>query len=153
MRIRALQGVLCVVGSLLSAGAIADNCSGTWHNAGQLAETHDLGNGVTLTSFSALSSMNAIFSDRNEMRTGACSGYLLTMPDGKVREVFACARKNNKGEVAVDEGSLEPGAKRGTWKVTSATGSLASSIGDSGWWTEDINDGKVSAGMWGGTCK
>ena len=150
VRTRALQGVLTVVGLLLSVGAFADNCSGTWHNVGQMADTQDLGDGVSLTSFSALASNT--YTERNEIRTGACAGYVLTLPDGKTRLVYACARKNKKGEIAIDEGSLEPDAKRGTWKVTSATGSLTKSIGDSGWWSQDIADGKVSAGTWGGTC-
>ena len=44
-------------------------------------------------------------------------------------------------------------ADRGTWKVTSATGALAKTIGDSGWWTPAIDDGKVGIGIFGGTCK
>ena len=87
-----------------------------------------------------------------ELRVGACSGYVLTMADGKVRVVYACAR-NSAGDVAVDEGTLEPGADRGTWKTTSATGALAKSAGDSGWWKEAVDNGKVTAGIWGGTCK
>jgi hypothetical protein len=75
------------------------------------------------------------------------------MPDGKVRVVYACARKNKAGDISVDEGSLEPGAERGTWKVTTATGGLAKQIGTSGWWQGAIDDGKVNAGIWGGTCK
>ena len=147
---QALRAISLVAGLILSAMAFADNCSGTWHNVDQIDHTEELGNGVALTSFSALSSN--VYRERNEIRTGSCSGYVLTMPDGKTRVAYACARKNKLGDIAVDEGTREPGAKRGTWKVTSATGSLAGSIGDSGWWQEDINDGKVSAGTWGGTC-
>ena len=82
-----------------------------------------------------------------------CAGYALTTADGKVRVVYACARKNKAGDVAVEEGSLEPGAERGTWKVTLATGALAKSVGDSGWWKPAVDNGKVTIGIWGGTCK
>jgi hypothetical protein len=147
---RALQGVLLVVGVAMSGTAFSEKCSGTYHNVGDVADTHDLGNGVTLTAWSAFSSNYD--NGTNEIRPGACTGYTLTMADGNFRVVYACARKTSDGSVAVDEGSLEPGAERGTWKITSATGSLAKTLGDSGWWQGTIQDGKVSAGIWGGNC-
>jgi len=146
----ALTAIILIGGAALSGIARADNCSGTWHNVAQSADTQDLGAGVKLTSFSALSSDT--FKESGELRVGACSGYVLAMPDGKVRVVFGCARRNSAGDVAVDEGSLEPGADKGTWKITSATGALAKTVGDSGWWKGTIENGKVSAGIWGGTC-
>jgi hypothetical protein len=131
--------------------ALADNCTGTWHNAAQTAETKDLGNGVKLTTFSAASS-NA-FAESGDILVGGCTGYVLSHPDGRYRLVYSCARKNAAGDVLVDEGSQEPGEKQGTWKDTVATGALAKRLGDSGWWKATIDDGKVTAGIWGGTCK
>ena len=135
----------------ICTAALADNCAGTYTNVGHTGDKQDLGKGVTLISFSSLS--GGTWNNSEEVRTGACTGYVLTMADGKSRVVYACARKNKAGDVAVDEGSLEPGAERGTWKITSATGALAKTIGDSGWWKTAVDDGKVTSGIWGGTCK
>jgi hypothetical protein len=146
----ALQAVILGAGILLCGAAWADNCSGTYHSVGHTADTQDFGKGVKLTSFSALSS---VAWKTGELLTGACSGYALAMADGKVRVVYACVRKNKEGDSYVDEGSLEPGAERGKWNITTATGALAKTIGSSGWWQGAIDDGKVSAGMWGGNCK
>lgn len=143
--------VVLVAGFCASSMVYAENCSGTYHNVGHVADTQDLGNGVTLASFTSLSSN--FFKESGELRAGSCSGYVLSMADGKVRVVYACARKNKAGDVAVDEGTLEPGASRGTWNVTTATGALARAIGDSGWWQGAIEHGKVSAGTWGGICR
>ena len=135
----------------LCTAASADNCSGTYTNAWRTADKQDLGKGITLTNISSLTS--SAYNNSDEVRIGSCTGYVLTMADGKSRVVYACACKNKAGDVAVDEGSLEPGTDRGTWKVTSATGALAKTIGDSGWWTPAIDDGKVGIGIFGGTCK
>ncbi|UCH47229.1 MAG: hypothetical protein JSU95_14185 [Betaproteobacteria bacterium] len=148
---RALQGLLFVICLAMSGTAFSDNCSGTWTTVGNVADTHDLGNGVTLTAWSSLSS--AYWNEIEEMVAGTCTGYTLTMADGTSRTVFACARRNSQGDVQVDEGSLEPGAERGTWKITTATGAFAKRMGNSGWWQGTIQDGKVGAGIWGGNCK
>lgn len=138
------------VALLASGAAFADNCSGTYHSVGNMFDSLDIGSGVKVSAFSALSS-NA-FKD-GEVRAGACAGYMLNASDGKMRMVYACARKNKAGDVAVDEGTFEPGASRGTWKITMATGALAKMLGDSGWWQPVVENGKVIAGIWGGTCK
>ena len=148
--LRCLKLVLTAGIALGGVAIAADNCSGTYHNVGNMADTQDIGGGVKLTAFSALSSNQ--FKD-GEMRGGACSGYVINLPDGKARAVYACARKNKSGDVAIEEGSFEPGAERGTWKITSATGALAKTIGDSGWWHPVVENGKVVAGVWGGNCK
>jgi hypothetical protein len=129
----------------------ADNCSGTYTVVGNVGDKQDLGNGITLTTFQSHSSNQ--WNETGEVRVGTCSGYFLTMADGKARMVYACARKNKDGDTVVDEGSLEPGADRGSWKVTHATGKLAKMLGDSGWWKAVADNGKVTIGVWGGTCK
>src|SRR5579859_7692720 len=145
-----VSGVCCVL--LSGVARAAENCSGNYTSVGHAADTQDLGNGVTLTSFSAMSSSSR--NNTEDLLVGACTGYVLTMADGKVRVVYACARKNKAGDVVVDEGSLEPGADRGTGKYTSGTGTLAKRVGDSGWWKNAVdNNGKVTIGVWGGTCK
>ena len=130
----------------------AERCTGTFTNVVQSSETIDLGNGVSLTTFSLRGGNQ---SNLGTIAVGGCSGYALAMPDGKLRVVYACARKTKDGDVWVDEGSLEPGAERGTWKATVSTGAMAKlfPVGSNGWWQATTNDGKVTAGIWEGTCK
>ena len=146
-----LQGVLFVVGLTMSGAAFSERCTGTWHGVGNVADTHDLGNGVTLTLWSNRSS--TYWNEIKEMVGGTCTGYTLTMANGTSRTVFACARRNSQGDVQVDEGSLEPGAERGTWKMTVATGAFANRVGNSGWWQGTLQDGNIAAGIWEGNCK
>lgn len=150
MKMRITAAVLVSASILTSTAALADNCKGTYHNVGHMADTQDIGAGVKLTSFMGLSS--STWTENNESRVGSCAGYAISLPDGKARVVFVCARKNAAGDVAVDEGSLEPGADKGSWKVNYATGALAKRVGDSGWWQPVVDNGKVTAGVWGGNC-
>lgn len=151
MQDQTMKVLVFLAGTALSGGAFADNCNGTYHNVGHTADTQDIGAGVKITSFSGMSSNH--WTEKAESRVGTCAGYAISLPDGKARVVYVCARKNAAGDVSVDEGSLEPGADKGNWKVTYATGALAGQIGTSGWWKPVVDNGKVTAGAWGGTCK
>jgi len=146
-----LQGVLFAVGITMSGAAFSEKCTGSYHNVGSVADTHDLGNGVTVTAWSNRGT--SYWNEINEMVAGSCTGFTLTMADGTSRTLYACARRSSSGDVMVDEGSFEPGAERGTWTITTATGAFAPRVGNSGWWQGTIQDGNVSAGIWEGNCK
>ena len=133
-----------------SNSLLAENCSGRWTNVGQSAETIDLGNGHTLTIFSARGSAT---SDNSPMTgVGQCGGYVLTTPDGKSRLSYACARKTKNGDSWSDFGGIEPGADRGTWKQSGGTGVFAGK-NNSGWWQAVVEDGKTTTGIWSGNCQ
>lgn len=140
---------LCV--SLICSGPVlADNCNGRWTNVTQSAETIDLGNGHTLTIFSARGSAT---SDNSAMTgIGQCGGYVLTTPDGKSRLGYACARKTKNGDSWSDYGGIEPGADHGTWKQSGGTGVFAGKNNNSGSWQAVVEDGKTTTGIWTGNC-
>ncbi len=84
--------ITLVAGTLgwVPASFSAERCTGTFTNVAQSGETIDLGNGVTLISFSARSGNQ---SNLGTIAVGAYSGYVLTMPGGTARVVYAYARK------------------------------------------------------------
>ena len=130
--------------------ALGENCGGRWTNVTQSAETIDLGNGHTLTIFSARGSST---SDNSAyVGVGQCGGYVLTTPDGKSRLGYACARKTKNGDSWSDFGGIEPGADRGTWKQSGGTGPFAGK-NNSGWWQAVVDDGKTTTGVWSGNCQ
>lgn len=132
-----------------SNSLLADNCTGRWTNVSQSAETMDLGNGHTLTIFSARGSST---SDNSPMTgVGQCGGYVLTTPDGKSRLGYACARKTKNGDSWSDFGGIEPGADHGTWKQSGGTGVFAGK-NNSGSWQAVVEDGKTTTGIWSGNC-
>jgi hypothetical protein len=130
--------------------AFADNCGGRWTNVTESAETIDLGNGHTLTIFSARGSSTS--DNSGYVGVGQCGGYVLTTPDGKSRLGYACARKNKNGDSWSDFGGIEPGTDRGTWKQSGGTGAFAGKD-NSGWWQAVVEDGKTTTGIWGGNCQ
>ena len=150
--VRVMQWFTVLFVTLIWSGSsLADNCTGRWTNVGQSAETIDLGNGHTLTIFSARGSTT---SDNSAMTgVGQCGGYVLTMPDGKSRLGYACARKNKNGDSWSDYGSIEPGADRGTWKQSGGTGVFAGKNNNSGWWQAVMDDGKTTTGIFSGNCQ
>ena len=97
-----------VIGSALAfavmafvcGNALADNCNGRWTNTSMSGDTIDLGDGHTLTTFFARGSLTSDNSPMNAV--GACGGYVLTTPDGKVQLAYACARKNKNGDTFSD---------------------------------------------------
>lgn len=138
------------VGTMLSGEAMSKECTGRWTNVGQSAETIDLGEGHTLTIFSARGSAT---SDNSPMTgIGQCGGYVLTTPDGKSRLAYACLRKTKDGDSWSDAGGIEPGADRGTWTQTGGTG-VFSGKNNSGTWQAVVDDGKVTTGTWTGNCQ
>ena len=148
---------LCKIGFFLGISGLAygsafaaDNCNGRFTNVAQSGETIDLGKGHTLVIFVARGSSTSENSPHNGV--GGCGGYVLTTPDGKSRLAYACARKNKDGDSWSDAGGVEPGADRGTWTQTGGTGVFAGKT-NSGWWQAVVDDGKVTSGTWGGTCK
>jgi hypothetical protein len=149
-RVSLLAGAFVIGTGLLSSGvAVADNCSGHFHNVTHSLSTVEVGKGHTLTSFIFHSSTNSENSSNNAI--GECSGYALATPDGKTRMAGICARKTKDGDSFSDTWVLEPGAERGTWKMASGTGALAGKSW-SGWWQLVFSEGKAAFGKWGGNC-
>jgi len=142
----------CIVGTglLLCGTAFADNCTGYDALVTTSAETRDLGNGMTLTTFqseSILITDNSIYN----LVTGQCSGTALTTPDGKARSNGHCARHDKDGHTQSIEWSQGAGAEKGTWKSTGGTGKFAGKT-DSGWFQNVRSDGKMAVTKWGGNC-
>lgn len=144
------NGFVLAAGALLCGGALADNCSGRYSNVTLSAETIEVAKGLSVTYFHARGSAT---SDNYVLNNGVgmCGGYALAMPDGKVRLVGVCARKNKDGDTWSDEWSMEPGAQRGVWRQSAGTGALAGKT-NSGWWQPLASDGKTDTGTWGGNC-
>src|SRR4051812_16598447 len=125
-----ISACVIVAGLAVPAAGRADNCSGRFNNVGVHAETFEVAKGHSVTAFalrSSSTSENSIFN-----AVGGCAGYALAMPDGKLRVIGVCARKNKDGDSYSDEWGLEPGAQRGWWKVAGATGTYAGKVGTSG---------------------
>jgi hypothetical protein len=129
--------------------SLAASCNGRWTNVSQSAETIDLGNGHTLTIFSAKGSSTS--ENSALVGIGQCGGYVLTTPDGKSRLAYACARKTKDGDSWSDAGGIEPGADHGTWKQTGGTG-VFSGKSNGGTWQAVVDDGKTTTGTWTGNC-
>lgn len=145
-----LNVLVGAVGLSLYPPAHAEPCSGRWSNVTVSSETMEVVKGHSVTYFHARGSATSDnYSAFNAV--GACGGYALVMPDGKVRVVGVCARKNKDGDSYSDEWSMEPGAQRGVWKQSGGTGALAGKT-NSGWWQVLADDGKASTGTWGGNC-
>ena len=144
-------GLVLGLTGFASVPALADNCNGRFTNVGQSAETIDLGNGHTLTVFSARGSSTSENTAHNGV--GGCGGYVLSTPDGKTRMAYSCVRKNKDGDSWSDAGGIEPGATKGTWAQTGGTGVFAAGKKNSGWWQATVDDGKVTSGVWSGTCQ
>lgn len=148
---KSIQRIVLLCLTLIWSGSLlAGNCNGRWTNVTQSSETIDLGNGHTLTIFSARGSAT---SDNSAMTgIGQCGGYVLTMPDGKSRLSYACARKTKDGDSWSDYGGIEPGADHGTWKQSGGTGAFAGKNNNSGTWQAVVEDGKTTTGVWSGNC-
>ncbi len=146
---RVYAGLIFVTGVFACGGALADNCSGNWTNTTQSADTIDLGDGHTLTTWFARGSVSSANSPFNTV--GACGGYVLTTPDGKARVVYACTRKNENGDSISDSGSMEPGDDYGTWTQQGGTGVFAGKRW-SGTWREINTDGQTTLGTFTGNC-
>ena len=151
MKIKEISLCVAALGSglFLSEVAAADNCSGHFNNVTHSLSTIEAGKDHVLTSFIFHSITNSENSLNNA--AGECSGYALTTPDGKTRLAGACARKTKDGGSFSDIWVKEPGAERGTWKMSGGTGALAGKAW-SGWWQVVFEDGKMTLGKWGGTC-
>jgi hypothetical protein len=147
---KALQHALVAAAGLaVCSAAHADNCNGRVNNVAISAESIEVGKNHTLVVFSFYSITSSENSANNA--AGKCGGYAVTTPDGKTRVVGACARKTKDGDSFSDEWVLEPGAARGTWKMSGGTGVFAGKQW-SGWWQSVSDDGKMSTALWGGTC-
>lgn len=131
--------------------SLADNCSGRFSNVTVSSETIEVAKGHSVTYFHARGTASSDDYAPFKASVGACGGYALAMPDGKVRVVGVCARKTKDGDSFSDEWSMEPGAQRGVWKQSGGTGALAGKA-NSGWWQVVADDGKTSTGIWGGNC-
>jgi hypothetical protein len=143
------SGLILATTALVSGGALADNCSGNWTNTTQSADTIDLGDGHTLTTWFSRGSVSSQNSPFNTV--GACGGYVLTTPDGKSRTVYACTRKNQNGDSISDAGSMEPGNDYGTWTQMGGTGVFAGKKW-SGTWRVLNSDGQTTLGTFTGNC-
>ena len=113
MRISKLlrNGVFIGTSLFLNSTAFADNCTGYDTLVTTNADTRDLGNGMTLTTFQAESIVITEDSIYN-LATGQCSGTALATPDGKVRSNGHCARHDKDGHTQSIEWSQGPGAER-----------------------------------------
>lgn len=131
----------------VSASVLAGNCTGRWTNVAQSSETLDLGNGHTITIFSARGSTTS--EDSPMTAVGQCGGYVLTLPDGKSRLGYACARKDKNGDSYSDYGTMEPGADKGSWTQSGGTGVFAGKK-NSGWWQVVTQDSKTTTGTFTG---
>ncbi|MBI1398078.1 MAG: hypothetical protein GC151_19050 [Betaproteobacteria bacterium] len=151
MKAASLIAAGIVIGSgLFGRAALADNCSGYDVLVTTSAQTRDLGNGMSLTAFTAdsvLTSDSAVYN----LATGQCAGTTLATPDGKVRSSGHCARRDKDGDTESIEWSVSPGADRGAWKATGGSGKFANR-NDSGWFRNVRADGNMSVTEWGGTC-
>jgi len=144
------SGLVFAVATFACGNALADNCNGRWTNTSMSGDTIDLGDGHTLTTFFARGSLTSDNSPMNAV--GACGGYVLTTPDGKVQLAYACARKNKDGDTFSDAGGQKPGDDFGTWTQTGGTGVFAGNHW-SGTWRPVLSDGKVTQGTFTGNCR
>jgi hypothetical protein len=146
------SGFVVGIGLFLCGTAVAaDNCTGYDILVTTNAETRDLGNGMTLTTFQAESALTSDDSIYN-LATGQCSGTALATPDGKVRSSGHCARHDKDGHTQSIEWAQAPGAEKGMWKSTGGTGKFAGKT-DSGWFQNVRSDGKIGISKWGGNCR
>ena len=146
------SGFVVGIGMFLCGTAVAaDNCTGYDILVTTNAETRDLGNGMTLTTFQAESALTSEDSIYN-LATGQCSGTALATPDGKARSAGHCARRDKDGHLQSIEWSQAPGADKGMWKATGGTGKFAGKT-DSGWFQNVRSDGKIGMTKWGGNCR
>ena len=153
MRTKKLATIAVAVGTglFLCGTALADTCTGYDVLVTTSADTRDLGNGMTLTTFQAesiLTSEDSIY----HLATGQCSGTALATPDGKVQSRGHCARHDKDGHTQSIEWSQGPGADKGMWKATGGSGKFAGKS-DSGWFQSVRTDGKMFVTKWGGNCK
>jgi hypothetical protein len=148
-----MTAVSCAALGLAAAAACgvasADNCSGHFNNVSRTVSTIEVAKDHVLTSFIFHSITNSENSINNAL--GECSGYALTTPDGKTRMAGVCARKASDGSSFSDIWVLEPGAERGTWKMSGGTGGFAGKS-MSGWWQVVADEGGRTLGKWGGNC-
>ena len=143
--------VVAVVASASLPAFAADNCSGTFNNVITSSSTFEAAKGHSMTSWV----YNEIGRSENAPQmnfAGECSGYMLTTPDGKIQAAGGCLRKAADGSSSSMAWELQPGAERGTWKITSGTGKYAGKK-SSGWYQMQFFEGKLSFGVWGGTCE
>jgi hypothetical protein len=145
------NGFVLAASFFFCGAGVADNCSGYDMLVTTSAETRDLGNGMTLTTFQAesiLTSEDSIY----HLATGQCSGTALSTPDGKVRSNGHCARHDKDGDTQSIEWSQAAGAEKGMWKSTGGSGKFSGKP-DSGWFQNVRSDGKMAVSRWGGNCK
>src|SRR5262245_606460 len=132
------SGFAAGLGIFLCGTALADNCTGYDALVTTSAETRELGNGMTLTTFQSESILITADSIYN-LVTGQCSGTALTTPDGKVRSNGHCARHDKDGDTQSIEWSQGAGADKGMWKSTGGTGKFSGKT-DSGWFQNVRSD-------------
>jgi hypothetical protein len=145
------NGVLVGAGLLVCSTVFADNCTGYDILVTTSADTRDLGNGMSLTTFQAES---ILISDGSiyHLATGQCSGTALVKPDGQVQSNGHCARRDKDGHAQSIEWSQSPGAEKGMWKSTGGSGKYAGKT-DSGWFQNVRTDGVMAVTKWGGNCR
>jgi hypothetical protein len=153
MKTKKLVRAAAIAGAslFLCGPALADTCTGYDVLVTTSAETRDLGNGMTLTTFQAESILISDGSIYN-LATGQCAGTALATPDGKVSTQGHCARRDKDGHTQSIEFSQSPGAEKGMWKSTGGSGKFAGKT-DSGWFQDVRSDGKMAVSKWGGNCK
>jgi len=142
--------VLAVMALGYTTSAMAADCNGRWTNVDRSAENIDLGDGHTLTVFSASGSITSDNSPFNAV--GMCGGHVLTTPDGESYMSYACTRRDVNGDSFSDKGGMNPGDTSGTWTQSGGTGVFADTNG-SGTWQVVFADGGVTAGTFEGNCE
>lgn len=141
------------VGSFLPCVTFAaDNCTGYDISATTMADTRDVGEGMTLTTFQQENVVMSVDTPNYQNLTGQCAGTVLTMPDGRIFVTGHCVRRDKDGHTQAIEWGQAAGAEKGSWKELGGTGKFANAQG-TGWFQEAHADGKSSVVKWGGTCK
>jgi hypothetical protein len=145
--IAAVAATLCVA----VPSWAADTCTGHDILVTQLADTTDLGHGlkqITVKQYSIVMSNDSIYN----LAAGECSGTILLGDEGKTQFVGYCARRDKDGDTVSLSFHQSPGSDKGEWKIVSGTGKFAGKQ-DTGWFQNELTDGKMGVTKWGGDCK
>ena len=105
-QLKVVAGLLFGIASISSATA-ADNCTGYDNLVSTYFEERDLGQGMKLQIFaqeSILTSDHAAY----HLATGQCTGSALMTPDGKVRAMGYCARRDKDGDTQSIDWHIAP---------------------------------------------
>jgi hypothetical protein len=145
---------LCIAALfLIPAVCSAERCAG--HNINYMLawDANEMTKGTTITTFRHTSvTVSDNPSALYHLIAGECGGTLLSTPDGNFQAWGHCSRKDKDGDVLNEAWTVPPGtALKGTFKFIGGTGKFANYSGSAN--LEVImNQGKMAAVRWTGTC-